>query len=799
MIVFDLDYENTEYGYRMDGPFDPETATASIARRSCSIRTPGPSAAASLGRAAGLEQRLPAPRRAWSTTTSTGTTTIRSKSPMEDLVIYEMHVRGFTRHPSSGVKFPGTFAGIREKIPYLKELGVNCVELMPIYEFDEWENSHTHPETGEQLCNYWGYSTVGFFAPEGRLSPPPGKLGMQVDELKALVKELHRNGIEVILDVVFNHTAEGNEYGPYISFKGIDNKTYYMLTPEGYYFNFSGTGNTLNCNNPVVRNMVLDCLRYWASEYHIDGFRFDLASILGRDPFGRAAVEPAAARVAGLRPDPGQVQADRRGVGCGRPVPGRLVPGLRALGRVERQVSRRRAQVPEGRAGHGRRHGASACRARPTSTPARGPTASINFITAHDGFTLNDLVSYNDKHNEANGEDNRDGANDNDSWNCGWEGPTDDPGINALRRRQIKNALAMLLVSQGVPMILMGDEVGRTQDGNNNAYCHDNELSWLDWGLRRGERRPVPLHQRADRLPPRASGAAQPLASQRPGLVGSGYPDISWHGTAAWQPDWSGSSRTLAFMLSGKNARGGAVQDDFVYVAMNTHWDGHWFELPQLPDGHAVARGRQHRRAVPRRTRGRPGRNRAWTTRAASWWATDRWSSWSASRSHAPALRHAWRSPYQKGVSSMAFHMLHPRPRTALPSSPSRASWMRRRPNEFQAADRAGCGEPPEAAGADHGRADLHGQRGSAHPGLRQAEDGRRRGHLRHRRAGHRAGNPGDDRLPAQRHHARAVRRSRDRSDLGEVRNETSHCPGNAGLSRLSSASTSGSQPPMLG
>ena len=218
---------------------------------------------------------------------------------MEDLVIYEMHVRSFTRHPSSGVKFPGTFAGIRQKLPYLKELGVNCVELMPIYEFDEFENSRISPETGETLMNYWGYSTVGFFAPKSGLAAT-GKLGMQVDELKALVKELHRNGIEVFLDVVFNHTAEGNEKGPYISFKGIDNKIYYMLTPEGYYFNFSGTGNTLNCNNPVVRNIVLDCLRYWASEYHIDGFRFDLASILGRDQSGSPLSNPPLLEIAGF-------------------------------------------------------------------------------------------------------------------------------------------------------------------------------------------------------------------------------------------------------------------------------------------------------------------------------------------------------------------------------------------------------------------------------------------------------------------------------------------------------------------
>ena len=291
MIVFDMDYENTEYGYRLDGPFNAQEGH----RFDASKILLDPYARAIGGRDVWAVQpdwndiyqhrgRLVYDDFDWNDDRPL-------EMPMEDLVIYEAHVRSFTRHPSAGVKFPGTFAGIRQKIPYLKELGINCIELMPIYEFDEWENGKVHPDTGEQLFNYWGYSTVGFFAPKAGYAAT-GKLGMQVDELKALIKDLHRNGIEVFLDVVFNHTAEGNEQGPYISFKGIDNKTYYMLTPEGYYFNFSGTGNTLNCNNPIVRNMVLDCLRYWASEYHIDGFRFDLASILGRDPFGAPLSNP---------------------------------------------------------------------------------------------------------------------------------------------------------------------------------------------------------------------------------------------------------------------------------------------------------------------------------------------------------------------------------------------------------------------------------------------------------------------------------------------------------------------------
>ena len=521
----------------------------------------------------------------WSTTTSTGTRITRWKRRWKTLVIYEAHVRSFTRHPSSGVKFPGTFAGIREKIGYLKELGINCLELMPIYEFDEWENGKVHPDTGEQLFNYWGYSTLGFFAPKAGYAAM-GKLGMQVDEFKALVKELHRNGIEVFLDVVFNHTAEGNEQGPYISFKGIDNKTYYMLTPEGYYFNFSGTGNTLNCNNPVVRNMVLDCLRYWASEYHIDGFRFDLASILGRAPSGAPLSNPPLLESLAFDPILAKCKLIAEAWDAGGLY---QVGSFPAYGRWAEWNGKYRDGVRKFLKGEAGMVGDMAQRlaGSPDMYSTRGPTASINFITAHDGFTLNDLVSYNGKHNEANGENNNDGGNDNESWNCGWEGPTDDPGINALRRRQIKNALALLLVSQGVPMILMGDEVARTQHGNNNAYNHDSELTWFDWGLVEAN---ADLLRFTSKLI--AFRHAHHVLRNRWHLsgqdqVGSGYPDISWHGTTAWQPDWSGSSRTLAFMLSGANARGGTVQDNFVYVAMNTHWDSHWFDLPQLPEGAA--------------------------------------------------------------------------------------------------------------------------------------------------------------------------------------------------------------------
>jgi len=583
MIVFGLDYENTEYGFRMDGPFAPEQGH----RFDKTKILMDPYAKAIGGRDVWGDTpdwNRVYPHRATLVYDDFDWQADRQlETPIEDLVIYEMHVRSFTQHPSSGVRNPGTFAGLREKIPYLKDLGINCVELMPVYEFDEFENSRPNPATGEMLMNYWGYSTVGFFAPKSGFAAT-GRLGMQVDEFKTLVKDLHRNGIEVILDVVFNHTAEGNENGPTISFRGLDNKTYYMLTPEGYYFNFSGTGNTLNCNHPVVRNMVLDCLRYWAAEYHIDGFRFDLAAILGRDQNGAPLTNPPLLEA--LAHDP--ILAKCKLIAEAWDAGGLYQVGsFPAYGRWAewngkyRDAIRRFIKGDEGLVGEvGQRLQGS-----PDLYAFRGPTASINFITCHDGFTLNDLVSYNDKHNEANGEDNRDGANDNNSWNCGWEGPTDDPGINALRTRQMKNAAAMLMVSQGVPMILMGDEVARTQLGNNNAYCHDNELNWFDWIL---------LEKNADLL--RFFKNMIGFRHAHPALrnrwhfsnrdyVGSGYADITWHGVAAWNVDWSDGSRVLAFMLCGKHAKNGTARDNYIYVALNMFWDALPFELPRLPLG----------------------------------------------------------------------------------------------------------------------------------------------------------------------------------------------------------------------
>ncbi len=582
MTVFDLDYENIEYGFRIDGLWDPVSGH----RFDKTKILMDPYAKVIGGRDVwgvtpdwnDIYQHRARPVLDdfdWEDDTPLET-------PIEDLVIYEAHVRSLTRHPSSGVKAAGTFAGIIDKIPYLKTLGINCLELLPVYEFDEFENGRVHPETGEMLYNYWGYSTVGFFAPKAGYAAT-GKYGMQVDEFKNLVHQLHSNGIEIMLDVVFNHTAEGNEMGPYISFKGIDNQTYYMLTPEGYYFNFSGTGNTLNCNNPVVRNMVLDCLRYWAAEYHIDGFRFDLAAILGRAPNGAPLANPPL--LEGLAYDP--ILAKCKLIAEAWDAGGLYQVGsFPAYGRWAewngkyRDTVRRFIKGDEGLIGEI----AQRVQGSPDLYALRGPTASVNFLTAHDGFTMMDLVSYNEKHNWDNGENNNDGANDNNSWNCGWEGPTDDPGINELRHRQIKNMIAILMTSQGIPMILIGDEVGRTQNGNNNTYCHDNELNWLDWTL--VEKNADLLHFTSNVI---AFRHAHPILRNRNFFQhndyrGTGLPDMSFHGTQPWQPDWSSSNNhTLAFMLSGDYAKGG--RDSHVYVAMNMFWDSVWFSLPRLPQG----------------------------------------------------------------------------------------------------------------------------------------------------------------------------------------------------------------------
>ncbi|GAB4510265.1 MAG: glycogen debranching protein GlgX [Anaerolineae bacterium] len=582
MTVFNLNYETLEYGFRMDGPYKPHEGH----RFNPEIVLLDPYAKSIAGREVWRQppEEHPYPHRArlpfqdydWGDD-------VPPHLPIEDLVIYEMHVRGFTMHPSAQVKYPGTFAGIREKIPYFKALGINCIELMPIFEFDEFEYDRVNPETGEQLINYWGYSTIGFFAPKAGYAAS-GRYNMEVDELKTLVKELHRNGIEIILDVVYNHTAEGDERGPTISFRGLDNKTYYLLAPDGHYMNFSGTGNTMNCNHPVVRSMVLDSLRYWVSEYHIDGFRFDLASILGRDQNGQPLANPPLLEMLAYDPILANVKLIAEAWDAGGLYQVGTFP---AYGRWTewngkyRDCLRRFLKGDTGLVGEM----AQRLQGSPDLYGDRGAAASINFITAHDGFTLMDLFSYNHKHNYANGENNQDGTNDNYSWNCGLEGPTLDPAVMSLRYRLIKNAIALLMVSRGIPMLLMGDEMGRSQTGNNNAYCHDSPLTWLDWSL---------LEKNADLFDFTrhciAFRHAHPVLRSKDHFhhqdrVGSGYADISWHGTRAWYADWADYVLTLAFLLDGEHAMNGAYMDDSIYVAMNMHWDSHEFEIPGLPEG----------------------------------------------------------------------------------------------------------------------------------------------------------------------------------------------------------------------
>jgi isoamylase len=500
--------------------------------------------------------------------------------PMDELVIYELHVRGFTRHPSSGVSAPGTYAGLREKIPYLRELGVNAIELMPVFEFDEFENSRVHD--GERLYNFWGYSTISFFAPKAGYAAS-GRYGMAADEFKALVRECHANGIEVILDVVFNHTAEGNEHGPAISFKGLDNQIWYMLTPEGYYYNFSGTGNTLNCNHPVVREFVLDCLRYWVSEYRIDGFRFDLAAILSRDVDGTPLPNPPLLQT--LAHDPVLRRCkliaeawDAAGLYEVGSFPdyqrwsewnGRYRDALRAFVKGDPGAQREMA---------GRYIGS------PDLYSSRGTYASVNFVTAHDGFTLRDLVTYNGKHNQANGEDGRDGGDDNQSWNCGVEGESTDPEVVALRRRQMKNLLTMLLTSQGVPMILAGDERARTQRGNNNAYCHDSELTWVDWTPDEFGDELIAFTAALiafRKAHPAVRVAKHPTDKE----FGAGLREVSWHGERPWQADWSDDARLLAVIRCAPFSPDPGADLDCVFVAANTHWQARQVEPPALPTG----------------------------------------------------------------------------------------------------------------------------------------------------------------------------------------------------------------------
>jgi isoamylase len=482
-------------------------------------------------------------------------------TPLEDTVIYEMHVRGFTAHPSSLVAKPGTFAGLVEKIPYLQSLGVTAVELLPIHEFDENDCPFTNPLTGEKLRNFWGYNSIAFAAPKATYATSGAEHG-QLTEFREMVRAFHQAGLEVYLDVVFNHTGEGDYRGRTYSFRGLDNRLYYMLAPDGSYLNFTGCGNTINCNHPVVRQLMLSCLRFWVADMHVDGLRFDLASVMGRDVTGRVLLEPPVVELIG---EDG-VLADTKLIAEPWDAGGLYQVGGFPFGRRWSEWN-----------GQYRDHVRRFWRGDPGLAPAlatrlcgssdlyehtgRLPRHSINFVTCHDGFTLWDLVSYNQKHNEANGEGNRDGANDNWSWNCGAEGPTDDPKVLELRRRQARNLMATLLLSQGVPMLLAGDEFLRTQGGNNNAWCQDNETSWLDWRL---------ADANADFL--RFVRMLIALRKRHPALRRRRFveaADVKWHGQLPNLPDWSPASRTLALTLNGRLT--GREPDRDFYLAF-TSW-----------------------------------------------------------------------------------------------------------------------------------------------------------------------------------------------------------------------------------
>jgi len=493
---------------------------------------------------------------------------------LADSIIYEVHVRSFTRHPSSGVGHPGTFRGLVEKIPYLVDLGVTAVELMPVTEFEENDNERRNPLTGERLRNLWGYHPISFFAPRSAYGSSP-EPGAAVDEFREMVKALHEAGIEVVLDMVFNHTGEGDEKGPTWSFRGLDNSTYYILDGEGRYTNFSGTGNTFNCNHPVVRNVVLDALRYWVTEMHVDGFRFDLASILGRGRDG--SVLPNPPLLEQIAADP--VLANAKLIAEAWDAAGLYQVGhFPNWGRWAEWNGRYRDDLRRFLKGEGGMVSLLATRLSGSADlyqgGGRAPYHSINFVTSHDGFPLADLFAYSRKHNEANGEGNRDGGDDNHSWNCGHEGPGAPPEVERLRRRMARNALALLLVSQGVPMILSGDEAGRTQLGNNNAYCQDNELSWLDWGLVERNADLVRFVRTLVRF-----RKASPLLRRRSFVSeGPGSAPVTWHGHVPYRPDWSPGATCLGMHLKDPE------KGDDVFVVANAHHEAHRVELPPPSD-----------------------------------------------------------------------------------------------------------------------------------------------------------------------------------------------------------------------
>ena len=498
------------------------------------------------------------------------------EQPFEDLVIYEIHVRGYTKDKSSGVSAPGTFAGLKDKIPYLKDLGINAVELMPIFEFDEMESARV--VDGVQLYNYWGYNTVSFFAPNTSYAFNE-EHNHEGDELKSLIKALKENGIEVILDVVFNHTAEGNEMGPCFSFKGIDNNVYYMLTPDAHYYNFSGCGNVMNCNHPVVRNFIIDCLRHWAIEYRVDGFRFDLASILGRDQNGAPMANPPILESLAFDPVLGKLKLIAEAWDAGGLY---QVGSFPSWNRWAEWNGRYRDDMRSFLKGDDGMAGNAITRitgSRDLYSPeSRGHKASVNFMTCHDGFTLYDLYSYNEKHNEKNFWNNTDGDNNGHSWNCGAEGETDDPNVNGLRRRLIKNAFAALLCSRGPAMFFAGDEFCNTQFGNNNAYCQDNIISWLDWSRLEEFKE---IHDFVRHMI--QFRKEHPILRKMTKPSSCQFPEISVHNGTPFNASTDYKTKLIGIMYAGRNEED--TEDDIVFYCMNAYWEPLVMQLPVLPNG----------------------------------------------------------------------------------------------------------------------------------------------------------------------------------------------------------------------
>ena len=576
MLVFDIKPDEFEYAFSFDGPYEPAKgllfneenvlldpySRAVTGQRKWGEKPEG-------GKDFEYRARVVKSNFDWGNIK-------QLEQPFEDLVIYETHVRGYTKDKSSGVSAPGTFAGLKDKIPYLKDLGINAVELMPIFEFDEMESARV--VDGVQLYNYWGYNTVSFFAPNTSYAFNE-EHNHEGDELKSLIKALKENGIEVILDVVFNHTAEGNEMGPCFSFKGIDNNVYYMLTPDAHYYNFSGCGNVMNCNHPVVRSFIIDCLRHWAIEYRVDGFRFDLASILGRDQNGAPMANPPILESLAFDPVLGKMKLiaeawDAGGLYQVGSFPswnrwaewnGRYRDGMRSF-----------LKGDDGMAGNAITRITGS---RDLYSPeSRGHKASVNFLTCHDGFTLYDLYSYNEKHNEKNGWNNTDGDNNGHSWNCGAEGETDDPNVNGLRRRLIKNAFAALLCSRGPAMFFAGDEFCNTQFGNNNAYCQDNIISWLDWSRLEEFKE---IHDFVRHMI--QFRKEHPILRKMTKPSSCQFPEISVHNGTPFNASTDYKTKLIGIMYAGRNEED--TEDDIVFYCMNAYWEPLVMQLPVLPNG----------------------------------------------------------------------------------------------------------------------------------------------------------------------------------------------------------------------